>query len=198
MNSTRTHGEKSGYLVIMLLVVGLTAFSHSVKELMEIHHLLTSNAGRLIAQWSGNVTPAQIPQTIVKIEKHASCDIKQSAPSVELSWLNEMPAETEPSLVAPRRPARTIQKIAPRVIVRPSEAEIARLKKLHRFEIDSDEFEVRVFADAQNEDAPVALELPLNTFKAKARKHGIIRINPRDHEMLLKTLNRSINLRIAG
>ena len=199
MNSTGRHGENSGYLVIMLLVVGLAAFSHSVKELTEFHQL-TLDASRLIAQWSGNVTPVEVSQTVVKIEKHESYESKQSAPSLELPWLNEMPAITEPRAVAPGR-LQQIKKIAPRVIVRPSEAEIARLKKLHRFKIDSDEFEVRVFTDAQNVDAdgPIApAELPLSTFKAKARKHGVIRINPRDQEMLLKTLNRSINLRIAG
>lgn len=201
MNSTGRHGENSGYLVIMLLVVGLTAFSHSVKKLTEIHQL-TLDASRLIAQWSGNVAPVELPQTIVKIEKHESCESKQSAPSVELPWLDEMPVVTEPGAVAMGRLQQSkIQKTAPRVIVRPSEAEIARLKKLHRFEINSDKFEVRVFTDAQNVDAegPIApAELPLSMFKARARKHGVIKINPRDHEMLLKTLYRSINLRIAG
>ena len=60
MNSTGRHSENSGYLVILLLVVGLTAFSNSMKELTEIHHL-TLDASRLVAQWSGNVTPAEIP-----------------------------------------------------------------------------------------------------------------------------------------
>jgi hypothetical protein len=35
-------------------------------------------------------------------------------------------------------------------------------------------------------------------YKTKARKHRVIRINPRDREMLLKTLNRGINLRSAS
>src|SRR5215213_3556189 len=100
MNSTGRNGEKSGYLVILLLVVGLTAFSHSVKELTEIHQL-TLDASRLIAQYSGNVTPAEIPQTVIKIEKLESCESKQSAPSVELPWL------TEPSAVAPDNTRRT-------------------------------------------------------------------------------------------
>ena len=199
MNCTGRHGNKSGYLVILLLVVGLTAFSHSMKELTEIHHL-TLDAGRLIAQLSANVTPVEIPRTVVKIEKLASCESKQSLPSLELPWLNETPSPTEPNAIAPgRTPHSRIQKIERRVIVGPTEADIAKLKNLPRFEIDSDEFEVRVPADAQNVDSdePVAVEL-LSTFKAKARKHGVIRIDPRDREMILKTLNRSINLRIAS
>lgn len=197
MNSTRRNDEKSGYLVIALLVVGLAAFSHSMKELAEIHQV-TLDASRLVAQWSGNVTPAeipQIPQTIVRIEKLESCDSKQSAPSVELPWLDE---ETEPSAVAPERTQqRRTQKIERRVITIPSEAEIAR--KLQRIGINADEFEVRIpnvpFPEAGE---PAAAELPSFTFKARARKHGAIKLNPRDREILLKTLNRSINLRIAS
>ena len=199
MNSTGRHGEKSGYLVILLLVVGLAAFSHSMKELTEIHHL-TLDAGRLVAQWSGNVTAVETPQTVVKIEKLGSCESKQSAPALELPWLDETPNATEPRAVAPVRPQHRIQKIERRVIVGPAEAEIARLKNLPRFEIDSDVFEVRIPAEVQNldSDEPIAVEVPLSTFKAKARKHGGMRINPRDREMILKTLNRSINLRIAS
>ena len=68
MKNTGRHSENSGYLVILLLVVGLTAFSHSMKELAEIHQL-TLDASRLVAQWSGNFTPAEIPQTNIKIVK---------------------------------------------------------------------------------------------------------------------------------
>jgi hypothetical protein len=198
MNNTGRHGVKSGYLVILLLVVGLTAFSHSMKELTEIHHL-TMDASRLVAQWSGNVTPAEVPQTtvqIVKVEKHESCESRQSAAPVELPWLDE--TETEPSDVAPVRTQKTkIQRLT-----RPaaSEPEIARLKKLQRIDIDADEFEVRI-PNAQFPEAgelPTSTDVPEFTFKAKARKHGTIRISPRDREILLKTLNRSINLRIAS
>jgi len=190
MNNTGRHSDKSGYLVIMLLVVGLTAFSYSMKELTEIHQL-TLDASRLVAQWSGNVTPVEIPQTpqiaqtVVRIEKHESCQSKQSAPAVELPWL------TAPSAVAPVRTQ------TPKRIERP--AQIAKLKKLQRIGIDADAFEVRVPAvQLPDSDESVTTEFPAFTFKAKTRKPGAFRINPRDREMLLKTLNRSINLRIAS
>ncbi|HKG61802.1 MAG TPA: hypothetical protein VKB05_18745 [Pyrinomonadaceae bacterium] len=191
MRSTGRHSEKSGYLVILLLVVGLTAFSHSMKELTEIH-LLTLDASRLVAQWSGNVTPAEIPQvpqiaqTVIRIEKHKSCESKQSAPAVELPWL------TESSAVAPVRKQIKIER--PKRPAIPSEAQLAKLKKLQRFDIDADAFEVRV----PTVQLPDADEFPALTFKTKTRKPGTFRINPRDREMLLKTLNRSINLRIAS
>lgn len=192
MRNTGRHSEKSGYLVILLLVVGLTAFSHSMKELTEIHQL-TLDASRLVAQWSGNVTPAEIPQipqiaqTVVRIEKHKSCETKQSAPAVELPWV------AEPSVAAPVVPRQTkAPRTERRVITIPSEAEIA--KKLHRIDIGADAFEVRVPAV----QIPDSDEFPAFTFKTKTRKPGALRINPRDREILLKTLNRSINLRIAS
>jgi len=158
MNSTGRQGEKSSYLVILLLVVGLTAFSHSMKELTEIHQL-TLDASRLVAQWSGYVTPVEIPQTqtLVKIEKLASCESKQSAPPVELPWLNA------PSVLPPARsPKIRIERVTRPLINLPSKAQIAKLKKLQRFEMDA------------------------------------VKFNPRDREIILKTLNRSINLRIAS
>ncbi len=197
MNNTGRHGEKSGYLVIMLLVVGLTAFSHSMKELTEIHHQLTLDASRLVAQWSGNVTPAEIPQvpqiaqTVVKIEKRQGCQSKQSAPAVELPWL------TAPASVAPvRKQIKNERANRPAI---PSEAQIAKLKKLQRIDVDADAFEVRVPAVQLPDSAEsVTTEFPALTFKTRARKPGAFKINPRDREMLLKTLNRSINLRIAS
>jgi hypothetical protein len=203
MNSTGRKSEKSGYLVILLLVVGLTAFSHSMKELTEIHQL-TLGASRLVAQWNGNVTPAEIPHApvkIVKIENHESCESKQSTPSVELPWLEEASQQTEPSAVAPARPRQTkAQRIERHVITIPSEAEIAKVKKLNRIDIDADEFEVRIpSVQIPEADEPAAAaEFPAFTFRAKARKQGAIKINPRDREILLKTLTRSINLRSAS
>ena len=194
MKSTGRHSENSGYLVIMLLVVGLTAFSHSMKGLTEIHQF-TMDASRLVAQWSGNVTPAEIPHTIIKIEKLESCESKQSAPSVELPWLSE--TSTVRSAVAPVRTRQIkIQRVTPPAITIPNEAAIARLKKLNRLDVDADEFEVRIPSVQFPETG--GAELPEFTFKTKARRHGATKFSPRDREMILKTLNRSINLRIAS
>src|SRR5215211_6041871 len=77
-------GEKTGYRVILLLVVGLTAFSSAMKELNQVQQL-SLEASRLIAQWSDKIVPAEVPpETVAKLE---SCEIKQSTPSVELPWL---------------------------------------------------------------------------------------------------------------
>jgi hypothetical protein len=203
MKSTGRHSEKSSYLVILLLIVGLTAFSHSMKELTEIHEL-TSDASRLVAQWSGNVAPAEIPQIpqtpqiAVKIEKlERSCEGKHSALSVELPRLNETPEP--PPRVTPGRKQIKIERTTRPVAPSPAESEIARFKKLRRLDIDADAFEVRVPSvqfPAAGESGSV--EIPESTFRAKARKPGAFKMNPRDREILLKTLNRSINLRIAS
>lgn len=183
MKSTRRHSENSSYLVILLLVVGLTAFSHSMKELTEIHQL-TLDASRLVAQWSGNFTPAEIPQTsiqVVKVEKLESCEIsKQSVAAVELPWLNETPKDTVASAVVKSRPAK--------------------LKKPQRTGINAGEFEVRIphIQVPEAVDPGSMPELPEFSFRARVRKPGGIKFNPRDRELMLKTLNRSINLRIAS
>ena len=196
MNNTGRHSEQSGYLVIMLLVVGLTAFSHSMKELTEIHQL-TLDASRLVAQWSGNVTPAEVPQlaqTVVRIEKHESCQSKQSTPAVELPRLTEQTA-----VVPVRKQIKNESAVRISRAAIPSEAQLCKLKKLQRVDIDADAFEVRVPAvKIPDSDESVITEFPAFTFKAKPRKPGASRLNPRDREILLKTLNRSINLRIAS
>jgi hypothetical protein len=187
MNNT---GEKTGYRVILVLVVGLTAFSSAMKELNQVQQL-SLDVTRLVAQWSDKLAPAEVPpQTVVKLE---SCEMKQSKPSVELPWLANVADEdrTEPEAVAPAP-------LAPAHRAKPSAVQTAKLKKF-RLNIDPVRFEVRIPPDRDSEsDEAISPELPLTMFKAKSRKHGAIRMNPRDREILLKTLSRSINLRIAS
>jgi hypothetical protein len=184
MNNT---GEKTGYRVILILVVGLTAFSSAMKELNQVQQL-SLDVSRLVAEWSDKLVPTEVaPQTVVKVE---TCELKQSAPSVELPWLTNVADEdvTEPELAPPAAP----------VSAHPAKPS-AKLKKLHRLNIDPVHFEVRIPLDRDADpDEAIISELPLSMLKAKSRKHGAIKINPRDREILLKTLSRSINLRIAS
>lgn len=186
MNNT---GEKTGYRVILILVVGLTAFSTAMKELNQVQQL-SLDVSRLVAQWSDKLVPTEVaPQTVVKVE---TCELKQSAPSVELPWLTNVADLTEPEPAPPAPPVLAHP-------TKPSAVQISKLKKLRRLNIDPVHFEVRIPLDRDAEpDEAIISELPLSMFKAKSRKHGAIKINPRDREILLKTLNRSINLRIAS
>ncbi|HET6975815.1 MAG TPA: hypothetical protein VFI24_05805 [Pyrinomonadaceae bacterium] len=194
MNNTGRN-KKSGYLVALLLMVGLAAFSNSMRELAEIHQF-TINTSRLIAEY---VVPAEMPQTPqipqVIVAKLESCNSKSAD---ELPWLEDVEGITEPGGVAVTVPAKpvSVEKAERRVRIKPTDVQLAKLNKWRPFDFEPGQFEFRVSTD-DNEGSAQTL-LPSTLFKAKNRKHNVIRLNPRDREMILKTLNRSINLRTAS
>jgi hypothetical protein len=201
MNSTGQHGEKTLYRIILLLVVGLTAFSSAMKELNQLQQF-GMDASRLVAGWSASLVPDEVQQTVTEtrtiVTKSLTCEnkeLQQSAPSVELPWLDN---DTEADITAPE-PVQ-VRKVRPAVERRSRDAEdqVARLQQLRRLNLDPVQFEVRILSDQDAEADAAAPEIPLYTFKARSRKHSPARINPREHEIFLKSLNRSINLRIAG
>ena len=182
--------KSSGHRIVLLLAVGLTAFSSAMKELNQVQQL-SLDASRLIAQWTTKNVPAEVPPTVIEVPQTVvrveSCESKQSAPSVELPWLEDGQAAVEQS----ERPV-----IAKRIKV--NKDVIAKLKKAHQFDVDPVEFEVRIPAVHDSDsDEPVVSDFPVMTFKAKPRKHGTFRFTVRDRE-ILKSLNRSINLRSAS
>lgn len=201
MNNTGRDGEKNGYRVILLLVVGLTAFSSAMKELNQLQQF-TLDVSRMIAQSSQNFAPAELPQvthvpeikeTVVKVE---SCELKQSLPSVELPWLSTVaPASIpKPRAVVPR-PSQAID--LKKDVPKPSEFHLAKLKKFTQMDIPPLPFDVTVVTDAGPERIVFA-EQPASHTKTRTRTRRDIRIHPRDREIILKTLNRSINLRFAS
>src|SRR5262245_42507847 len=96
MNTTGRN-KKSGYLVALLLVVGLAAFSNSMRELAEIQRF-TLDTSRLIAQY---VTPAETPQIPqVVVARLNSCKSRQAVPAVEVEWLEDVEGITEPGVQA--------------------------------------------------------------------------------------------------
>jgi hypothetical protein len=204
MNNTGRNSKSTGYLVALLLVVGLTAYSNSMRELAEIHQF-TLDTSRLMAQF---FVPAEIPQTQqvpqvrqvpLVIAKLASCE-SRVVPSAEVEWLEDVEGITEPGAQATvRTPQIEVQKVEKRVRIKPTEIQLANLNRFRQFDFDPTQFEFRVASDNNDETGdPIPVQLPVTMFKAKNRKHNVIRINPRDREMILKTLNRSINLRIAS
>jgi len=189
-----TGNKKSGYLVALLLVVGLAAFSNSMRELADIHRF-TLDTSRLIAQY---IVPAEIPQTPeipqipqLVVAKLNSCESRRAVPTVGVEWLEDVEGITEPGVqvTVPAPPAK-VERSAPRVRVvkssesnEPTEFQLAKLDKLRQFEIRAVPFEFK----------STAFE-----FKVKNRKQNVIKFNTRDREMILRTLNRSINLRTAS
>src|ERR1044072_1375417 len=127
MNSTGQNSDKASYRIILLLVVGLTAFSSAMKELNQIQQL-TLDASRLVAQWSGTIVPAEVPQAPAPmlVQKVESCEMKQSAPSVELPWLNHV-AEAEKSEIE--------ESAAPVVAKRSKSSKIEMVKRVRRLEV---------------------------------------------------------------
>ncbi len=201
MNRTGQTGEKARYTVILLLVVGLTAFSSAMKDLNQLRYYLVDGS-ELIAQLSDNFAPApmplvaqatEIPHTDIKVE---ICDLKQSVPAVDLPWMsNVAPAkEKKPRAIVPR-PSQVID--LKNHVPQPGEIQLATLKQLPQIDFDPAQFEFRIATDAETH-AFVLSRGQRTQVKSKECKSRDTRINPRDREVRLKTLNRSINLRIAS
>jgi len=176
------------YKVILLLAVGLTAFSSAMKELNQIQQIAL-DASRLAGQLAENIAPnpippqtSELPNAVVKVEVEPArtCEIKQSLPAVELPWLEQ---DKTPRAVVPR-PSQVIDLAK---VDRPVNRAMAKLKKLPQFDIDPVAFEFTIPSD-HDADA---------VFKINTRRHDAFRINPRDRDVF-KILNRSFYLRIAS
>jgi hypothetical protein len=205
MNTTGQNRQNSGYKVLLLLVVGLTAFSSAMKELNQLQQFVLG-ASHLVAEWSDKFYPAQdvppIPQAI-EIHQPAmeveTCELKQSAPSVELPWLSNAAARP----VEPPKPPRAVVPRPSQVIdfksdvPLPGEIQIAKLKKMPQIDVDAVQFAFRI-ANGNEPAVLVTTELPKSEVKNKPCRSRDIKFNPRDREMFLKSLNSCINLRIAS
>ena len=204
MNTTGQNRQNSGYKTLLLLVVGLTAFSSAMKELNQLQQFALG-ASHLIAEWSDKFYPAQdvpaipqtteLQQTTIKVE---TCKLKQSLPSVELPWLSNAaarPVETKPPRAVVPRPSQVIDfKNDPPL---PSEIQIAKLKKIPQIDFEAVQFAFRI-ANFDEPDVLVTTELLKSELKNKACKPREVRSNPRDREISLKSLNSCINLRFAS
>jgi len=182
-----------GYKVILILVVGLTAFSSAMKELNQMRQF-GLEVNQFVAEWSAKLMPADVPPPPAPVvARLTTCESKQSEPMVELPWVEhaadagEITDSEEPEAAAP-------------VVKRST----TRAKRERSVKVDPVQFEVRIMNDqvgAQELPAvPVISDFPAPStiFKFKNHKQSFnFKINPRDRE-ILKTLNRSINLRTAG
>lgn len=184
--------KNSEFLVALLLVVGLAAVSDSMRELAEIHQF-TFNVSRLVAQ---EFLPAEVPAQVI-VAKHESCE---STPATEDEWLEDIDEIGESGADVAMQTARVeVSKATRRVRNKPLEVQVAKLSKLQKFDFAGAPFEFHVATDNNDDsDTPTPVQLPATMFKTKTRKPAIFRISPRDREIILKTLNRSINLRTAS
>ena len=199
MNSKGLISEKTGYRVILLLVVGLTAFSSAMKELNQVQDL-SLEASRMVTQWTAYNAPAEVQQMAMRVE---SCESKQSAPAVELPWVHNVADEERAESAETQADESQPVVIAKRE--RSCKADLAKSKKAHRVAMDPLQYRVQILNDDAAEHDAFELKIPVTSdfqmpasFKFRTRKHETFKFNDRDREMLLKTLNRSINVRVAG
>jgi hypothetical protein len=191
--------NSKGSRIILVLVVGLTAFSSAMKELNQIRQF-GLELNQFVAEWSEKLTPAEIPApapapVVAKVE---TCQGKQSKPIVELPWLDHVAQTDETADIEEL-------KMAPPPIAKRNQStkvETLKVNKAHQFDVDPVKFEVRILNDQDGEQHVPAVSdfaMPPSSFKFKTHKYNFIfnKVSPRDREML-KTLNRSISLRIAS
>src|SRR5687768_13602539 len=101
MQSTGQSGEKKSYRVILLLIVGLAAFSSAMRELNQVQELaLETNS--LIAKLSDVIAPADKTETLVQVE---TCEKILTPPVPALPAVPSIPPVEIPSVPPVRIPA---------------------------------------------------------------------------------------------
>ena len=204
MQNTGQGSEKKSYRVILLLIVGLAAFSSAMKELNQVHEL-TLQTGQLIARWTDTL-PGHQNEMLVKVE---TCDSKILPPLPPMPALPAVP----PVPAIPEVPA--VPEVPDVDIVVPDsspaapsapEAPRAKPRRVVRVQRDAatvsahaDEVKVFVSTEALTEKAlKDAFGFDFNQKALKAKNHRRqITISPDGRDVILKTLNRSINLRAS-
>ncbi|HEX6045603.1 MAG TPA: hypothetical protein VFZ22_14015 [Pyrinomonadaceae bacterium] len=215
MNSVGQSGDKKSYRVILLLVVGLAAFSSAMKELNQVREF-TREATDLVASLSKAVEPApaddrvapvEVPRTAARLEV---CENSHPAVPVvavpEPMARQDQPgggvAQEEPAVqskdvgktfVAERSSRREVQ--APAVgKSRSVDIDIVELRRQARRAAD---LKVLMMADKDGEaEISVPPDLQLQLPKVKALRQ--FKVGTKEHDIFIKSLNRSINVRSAG
>ena len=193
MQNTGQASEKRSYRVILLLVVGLAAFSSAMKELNQVRDL-TVEASNLVAQWKDVLAPVD-PMTTISLE---TCQNRRVLvpPPPALQTLPPLPPPAAPveadavdivvPEAAPAPPAPAVREVPkPRRAVRP-----ARDSSEVRVLLSGDDFVEKSLKDA--------LEADQSLKALKIRNRHFIFVTPDGHDVILKTLNRSVNLRSAS
>ena len=201
MQNTGQVSEKKSYRVLLLLVVGLAAFSSAMKELNQVQ-AFTQDTANLVAQWSEKLAPAEKTISVETCENRQATIPAPPVPAVpELAPMPPAPPlqaagpddveapELSAPEVAPAPPA------APRVPATPAPKARRALPAPH------DSAQVRVlistedFVEKSLRDAFVTNP----SLKAlKLKNHRQILVTQDGKDVILKTLGRSINLRSAS
>ncbi|HEU4769930.1 MAG TPA: hypothetical protein VFS77_21370, partial [Pyrinomonadaceae bacterium] len=206
--------DKKSYRVILLLVVGLTAFSSAMKELNLLREF-TRDTSNLVASWSHamqraepveKLAPIDVPRTAVRLEVCENNQVKEVEPVIAVEPVQPFQA----GVSVASEPRVEIKDVGKTVVSRRSERreeQVAALKK-HRLEdIEMVELrnQIRRLADLKviitedgHGEAEIAIPSGLNLKLPTVKTHRQIFVTPAEREMFLKNLNRGINLRSAG
>lgn len=198
MQNTGQANEKRSYRVILLLVVGLAAFSSAMKELNQVQEF-TMETTNLVAQWTEKLAPAEKTISVETCEnRQASIPVPPVPPVSEIAPAPPAPpvAVAEPDEM--ESPEITAPEVAP---VPPAAPRVPapRVPKARRtLPATHDSAQVRVFISAEDfveKNLKDALEADssLKALKARNRRHFLI--TPDGKDVILKTLSRDINLR---
>jgi hypothetical protein len=200
MQNTGQGSEKKSYRVILLLIVGLAAFSSAMKELNQVHQL-TLDTGQLIARYT-EMLPGHQNEMLVKVE---TCDSKILPPMPAMPALPAMPPLPAVPAVPPVE--SDVEIVVPDTPAAPSAPEFPRAKPRRVVRVQRDAAatahagDVRVFLSAEALTDKALKDAFVFDFNHKALKAKNYRrqftISPDGRDVILKTLNRSINLRTS-
>jgi len=130
INKQNQSGEKKSYLVLLLLVVGLAAFSSAMSELNQLRSL-TVETGRLIALWSDLVVPSASASSPVIANSCVPTFVPQNVShSDEFRWSGNVPAGS----------SIEVNGINGEIVADSasgSEVQVVALKKSHRGDVNS-------------------------------------------------------------
>lgn len=219
MKSVVQSGDKKSYRVILLLVVGLTAFSSAMKELNQLREF-TRDASNTVVSWSHalqakepveKLAPVEVPRTAVRLEVCENSQPKEVEPVIAVEPVVE-PFQAGGSVA--QAPKVEIKDVGKTFVSRRSERreeQVAAFRK-HRLE-DIELVELRKQArrladlkvtftsdgdDTRVGEAEIALPPVLNVKLPKVKTHRQIFVTPEEREIFLKNLSRSLNVRSAG
>lgn len=201
MQNTGQGSEKKSYRVILLLIVGLAAFSSAMKELNQVHQL-TLDTGQLIARYT-DMLPGHQNEMLVKVE---TCDSKLLPPLPPMPALPAMPPVPAVPAVPPADSDVEIVVPDPPPVPSAPEAPRAKPRRVVRVQRDAaaasaDAGEVKVFVSTEALTDKALKDAFVFDFNHKALKAKNYRrqvtISPDGRDVILKTLNRSINLRTS-
>jgi hypothetical protein len=195
MQNTGQGSEKRSYPVILLLVVGLAAFSSAMKELNQVRDF-TVEASNLVAQWKEAIAPAD-PMVTLSME---TCQNSRTLvpPPPPLTALPALPALPPAAPVQADAVDVVVPETAPAAPATPAVREAPKPRRAVRPAHDSAEVRVLVTDDFVEKSLKDALDSD-QSFKAfKSRNRRFIFVTPDGHDVILKTLNRSVNLRSAS